>query len=61
MSASTSKPMLIGEGTYGCVFRPAIKCDGAPNIGIDQKVSKVLKNDEAKSEYDESWILFEKT
>ena len=53
MSASTSKPILIGEGTYGCVFRPAIKCDGAPNTGIDQKVSKVMKNKHANSEYTE--------
>lgn len=48
-----SKSTLIGEGTYGCVYRPAIKCENATNTGIDKKVSKVMKLAEANLEYSE--------
>ena len=48
-----SKPTLIGEGTYGCVYRPAINCENASNTGIDKKVSKVMKTAEANLEYSE--------
>lgn len=47
------KSTLIGEGTYGCVYRPAIKCENATNTGIDKKVSKVMKTTEANLEYSE--------
>lgn len=48
-----SKSTLIGEGTYGCVYRPAIKCENATNTGIDKKVSKVMRTAEANLEYSE--------
>jgi hypothetical protein len=33
---------IIGSGSYGCVYKPALKCDGELNIDIT-KVSKLMK------------------
>jgi len=42
----------VGEGTYGCVFKPSLKCN--TNIGsYENKVSKVMKNSEAAAELKE--------
>ena len=42
----------VGEGTYGCVFKPSLKCQ--ENIGsYENKVSKVMVNREAKEELKE--------
>lgn len=39
----------VGEGTYGCVFKPSLKCN--TNIGsYENKVSKVMKNSDAADE-----------
>jgi serine/threonine protein kinase len=48
-----SSPILFGEGTYGCAFRPAIPCATASNKNIDDKISKVLTNDAADDEFAE--------
>jgi len=48
-------PNVIGEGTYGCVHKPSLKCKDAPTISYTNKVSKVLSEVEADielSEYD---------
>jgi serine/threonine protein kinase len=34
-----SKTEIIGQGSYGCVYRPSIQCDG--NIGSDKYITKV--------------------
>jgi serine/threonine protein kinase len=44
---------LVGQGSYGCVFRPPINCVDSPNTNMDQKVSKVLTTDNANKEFDE--------
>ena len=44
---------LVGQGSYGCVFRPPIPCVDSPNTNMDQKVSKVLTTDNANKEFDE--------
>ncbi len=42
----------VGEGTYGCVFKPSLKCQ--ENIGsYENKVSKVMINREANNELKE--------
>ena len=42
---------FIKEGSYGCVFRPAIHCDTNSNITPDS-ISKVMDKVEAQIEYD---------
>lgn len=42
----------IAAGGYGCVFRPALKCQGDPTRKPNT-VSKLLTNTEAKAEMDE--------
>jgi serine/threonine protein kinase len=48
-----SNPILFGEGTYGCAFRPAIPCATASNTNIHNKISKVLTTSAAENEYAE--------
>ena len=53
-----SKPKVVGEGTYGCVHDPALKCDsfimvnGKP-LQYKNKVSKILHEKYARLEMDE--------
>ena len=44
---------LVGQGTYGCVFRPMIPCKGN-NKRRKGYVSKVMTKNEAESEYNET-------
>ena len=47
---------LVGQGSYGCVFRPTIPCVDSPNTNMDQKISKVLTTpnaDKESREYDQ--------
>jgi len=44
---------VIGEGTYGCVHKPSLKCKDSPNISYDNKVSKLLRDKDAKKELKE--------
>ena len=46
----------IAAGGFGCVFRPALKCEGASNR--TSGVSKLLTKQYAKSEYDEIAKIF---
>ena len=45
----------IGEGTYGCVHKPSLKCDkkppGLPNY--NDKISKLMESKEARDELKE--------
>ena len=47
------KNEIVGEGTYGCVIKPALKCDKDTNItkkDYENRLSKVMrKNSEAKA------------
>jgi serine/threonine protein kinase len=49
----SKNPIIIGQGSYGCAFRPAIPCEKGSNRGIDTKISKVLTKSAADAEYDE--------
>ena len=44
---------LVGQGTYGCVFRPMIPCKGSDERRKGY-VSKVMTKEEARLEYKES-------
>jgi hypothetical protein len=50
--AIASIPKVIGEGTYGCVHEPSLKC-GQLRIDYKNKVSKILLDKYAKQELDE--------
>lgn len=43
---------VIGEGTYGCIHKPSLKCNNS-DIDYENKVSKILENDEADAEMKE--------
>lgn len=44
-------PEVIGEGTYGCVTKPSIKCKDKP-IHYKNKVSKIMMRKDAVEEYE---------
>lgn len=41
---------VIGEGTYGCVHKPSLKCKYKKNIDYDGKISKIMDKQEASNE-----------
>ena len=43
---------VIASGGYGCVFDPALKCEGASKREAN-KISKLMTEDHATSEYEE--------
>lgn len=45
-------PTKVGEGTYGCVFKPSLKCHDY-SVNYDNKVSKVMTTIEANKELKE--------
>jgi serine/threonine protein kinase len=52
-SSSKKIPDVIGEGTYGCVHKPSLKCKDEPSMNYDNKVSKVLLSEDAVDELSE--------
>ena len=44
-------PKIIGEGTYGCVTNPSIRC--TKKINYKNKVSKIMHKKYAVKEYNE--------
>ena len=45
---------IIGEGTYGCVHKPSLKCESTQqDINYDNKISKLLDKNEANDELKE--------
>lgn len=46
-----SKPKVIGEGSYGCVHDPSLKCDRSfSDVNYKNKVSKILSRRDANKE-----------
>jgi hypothetical protein len=41
---------LRGQGTYGCVFQPALLCRGSKNPTDPNKVGKITSYEDAKNE-----------
>ena len=47
---------VVGEGTYGCVLKPPLKCitdKSTKNLDYNNKVSKIMHDNEAKNEENE--------
>ena len=44
---------LIAQGSYGCVYKPPLKCKNK-NIDYSNKVSKILYKDNATDEFVEN-------
>jgi serine/threonine protein kinase len=44
---------IVGEGTYGCVIKPSMKCEDDEKRNYSNKVSKVMLEKHAKEEYEE--------
>ena len=40
-----SKIEIIGQGSYGCVYKPSIQCDGT--INSDKYISKIQLEEQA--------------
>lgn len=52
-----TKPKKIGEGSYGCVFKPSINCKSGtpipPGFNNNDYISKFMKNEDAQEELNE--------
>jgi serine/threonine protein kinase len=57
LSLSKSPAGVIGEGTYGCIHRPSLKCNDENITNYANKVSKTTTAKEAQSEFDEYKII----
>jgi serine/threonine protein kinase len=53
LSDSHSTASVIGEGTYGCVLKPSLKCNTSRPINYKNKISKIMDKSEAIIELDE--------
>ena len=53
----THKPLKIGEGAYGCVYRPSLKCKNKKNVTYKNKVSKIMEQKKAIQEYNKMKFL----
>jgi serine/threonine protein kinase len=48
---------VIGEGGYGCVFKPSIHCLKDQDFNYKDYVSKIMKNRDAETELNESIVI----
>jgi serine/threonine protein kinase len=48
---------VAGEGTYGCVHKPPLKCRGDREATKGNKVTKLMKTEEAKKELNEFVVM----
>lgn len=54
----SDKIKVIGEGAYGCVHKPSLKCSKTKeSIKYKNKISKILSKDDAKEEMNEYNII----
>ena len=54
---TTTNPKRVGEGSYGCVHRPALKCKNKPYDPDPTKVSKILTKKNANDELKEFKLI----
>ena len=52
MSSNNNNPIVLGEGSYGCIHKPSLHCNDK-NINYKNKVSKFMNKQEADSEIKE--------
>jgi serine/threonine protein kinase len=48
---------VIGEGAYGCVHKPSLKCKDRPDISYEGKLSKIMTKQHAKIELEEYDVI----
>lgn len=48
---------VLGEGAYGCVHKPSLKCKNRPDISYEGKISKIMTKPHAKTELEEYDIV----
>ena len=48
---------VLGEGAYGCVLKPSLKCKDSHGIPYDHYISKLMKSRAAKKELSEFLII----
>ena len=53
MVEKTEKPKVVGEGTYGCVVKPSLKCVEKDKYSYKNRVSKIMRTDDAIEEKNE--------
>jgi serine/threonine protein kinase len=46
-------PKVLGEGSYGCIHRPPLKCKSPSSVITEGKVSKLIRKKEAETELKE--------
>jgi serine/threonine protein kinase len=51
--------VVVGEGTYGCVHKPSLKCKNAPTISYEGKLSKIMDAKNAVTELKEYKVIDE--
>ena len=44
---------VLGEGAYGCVHKPSLKCKDRPDMSYEGKLSKIMTKQHAVSELKE--------
>ena len=49
----TKSPQVLGEGSYGCIHRPPLKCKSPSSVITEGKVSKLISKKEAETELKE--------
>lgn len=54
-----NKPKIVGEGTYGCVHKPALKCKNKIDKQDPNKVSKLMTKKDANEELKEFKLIRE--
>ena len=47
------KPKVVGEGTYGCVVKPSLKCVEKDKYSYKDRVSKIMRSNDAIDEKNE--------
>jgi serine/threonine protein kinase len=53
----STQASVIGEGTYGCIHKPSLRCKGNKKLNYTNKVSKILKKEDANAELKEYKII----
>jgi len=53
----STQASVIGEGTYGCIHKPSLRCKGNKKLNYTNKVSKILKKEDANTELKEYKII----
>lgn len=58
VNPSSPSPEFLNEGTYGCVFKPSLKCKDKTKISnYKDKISKIMKSKNAQKEMEEYMVI----